>query len=84
MRRLYFLLMTTTVLGLGAPVQSTQAADLTINQIAQRHSQVQHFVECLRWMISDPEMHAANCLPGQELPLASLSSLGEGSVHAIA
>ncbi len=28
----------------------------------------QHFIECFGWMITDPDTHAANCLPSRVVP----------------
>lgn len=37
---------------------------------------VKHYIECFGWMITDPDTHADNCLPGHIPPLESLSSDG--------
>jgi hypothetical protein len=30
--------------------------------------QRQHVIDCVGWLLSDPEMHAANCLPSRVAP----------------
>ena len=45
--------------------------------------QAQHFIECFGWMLSDPETHAANCLPGNVPPLDTLSTGGDDPPHEL-
>ena len=59
---------------------AASAAVLTISGVVAAQAftpvHIKHFVECFGWMITDPDTHADNCLPGQILPLESLSSPG--------
>lgn len=41
-------------------------------------SQVDHFVECFGWMITDPAMHEAECSPGIVWPHDPVSEIGGG------
>ena len=45
--------------------------------------QAQHFIECFGWMLSDPDTHAANCLPGHVPPLGTLSTGGDDPAHEL-
>lgn len=39
-----------------------------------------HFIDCVGWMIVDPDSHAANCLPGRAVaPDGSISPTSGGS-----
>lgn len=53
------------------------AAAVTIFGVAGAQAltaaQVQHFVECFGWMITDPDKHADNCLPGHVPAQGTLS-----------
>lgn len=41
--------------------------------------QIDHFVECFGWMITDPEMHNANCSPANYVwPHDPVSGSGDG------
>jgi len=33
---------------------------------ASNADQVQHFIDCARWMLTDPDRHRAECAPGHE------------------
>lgn len=37
---------------------------------------VEHFIECFGWMLTDPDTHAQNCLPGHIPPLETLAPAG--------
>jgi hypothetical protein len=39
-----------------------------------------HFIECKTWLFTDPEAHAANCLPSRVVitPIGSTSTTGPG------
>jgi hypothetical protein len=38
----------------------------------------QHFIECLGWMLTDPELHAANCGPSRVPGLGIQSMITDG------
>lgn len=42
--------------------------------------QIDHFVECFGWMITDPEIHQAKCGPAHPVPNESLGSGGGDGV----
>ncbi|CAN7672568.1 hypothetical protein LJR016_005372 [Devosia sp. LjRoot16] len=46
-------------------------------------AQIDHFVECFGWMITDPELHQANCSPARNFTnewLGSGSGSGSGGI----
>ena len=40
--------------------------------------QINHYIECFGWMITDPETHVANCAPGHIPPYDPVSRAGSG------
>ena len=45
------------------------ASALVGTTAATRAFDPQHIIECFGWMLTDPEMHAANCLPSNVPPV---------------
>jgi len=60
------------LLALGGPASS---ASITPNSV----SPIQHYLDCLGALITDPAAHAANCAPGHDVFVSG--STGYGSVH---
>ena len=75
--KLFAVVATAGVLALGG---TTAARALTPNVVAE----VGHFVECFGWMITAPDTHADNCLPGHIPPLESLVDSGPGEDRLVA
>lgn len=42
----------------------------------------QHFIDCLGWLLTDPDTHAANCLPSRVVPSESGSTSKTGSSYS--
>lgn len=40
----------------------------TTSQAIFNAEQTQHIIDCARWLLTDPETHAANCLPSRVAP----------------
>jgi hypothetical protein len=45
--------------------------------------QVQHYMDCLGWMFSDPAKHASDCSPGHAWPLGPVNTQGGGTAAPI-
>lgn len=46
--------------------------------------QIDHFVECFGWMITDPELHQANCSPANVVwPRDSGGGSGDGAAPPV-
>lgn len=41
-------------------------------------AQAKHYWECFGWMITDPDTHAANCLPGNYVDPPPVTKSGSG------
>src|SRR5690606_41651797 len=68
-----------SIVGLLAVGGATGANAFTPNVAAE----VGHFVECFGWMITDPNTHAGNCLPGHIPPLDSLTEYETGQQRVV-
>lgn len=65
-----------TLLAAGLTVASSSSSQAVFNAV-----QAQHFIDCAGWLLSDPEMHAANCSPSRvALSLRSLTEPVTGTI----